>query len=70
MKYIKPFLDDIGKHASDYLNWLCDERKNHNLEMHEGKTLVKIDSNSGSGGKIYIAKELEENFVQYLEENQ
>lgn len=69
MIYKKPELDKIGKHASDFLNYICDERRDLDLHGHEGQELIIIDSNSGSGGKIYIDKVLEPIFNKFVSEN-
>lgn len=65
MIYIKPRLQKIGKHASDFLNYLNDDRRNLNLEQFAGRNMIRIDSNSGSGGHIYIEKELLPIFEEY-----
>ena len=69
MIYKKPELDKIGKHASDFTNYICDERKDLGLSEHKGKELIIIDSNSGSGGKIYIDEILEPVFDKFVKEN-
>lgn len=69
MIYKKPHLDKIGKHASDFINYICDNRSDLDLYGHEGKTLITIDTNNGSGGHIYIDEVLEETFNKFINEN-
>jgi hypothetical protein len=66
MKFIKPILDNHGKHASDFINYICDERKNLGLEKYKGENLITIDTNNGSGGKIYIDERLEKHLENYI----
>lgn len=66
MKYIKPILQKNNKTASDFINWICDERKNHELKEHSGKDLIVIDSNCGSGGHIYIDECLSDKLDEFI----
>jgi len=66
MEYVKPELQKVNKHASDFLNFLHDERRNLGLEKFAGRDMIRIDSNHGSGGKIYIDKELRPVFDEFL----
>ena len=60
MIYIKPILDKHNKKASDFINWICDERKNLELEKFKDENIIKIDANHGSGGKIYIVSSVKQ----------
>ena len=59
MKYIKPILDKHNLHALDFITYICDERRDLNLDNCKDEELIIIDTNHGSGGKIYIDEKLE-----------
>lgn len=65
MIYIKPLLDKSGKKAIDFINWLCDGTRNHDLKEHEGKNLISIKRN-GIDGHCYIDDSLEGKFNEFL----
>ena len=58
MIFNKPILDKHDKTANDFINYLCDGTRNRDLWKYKGNTMVKIDSNDGSGGKIYVDKRI------------
>jgi len=57
MVYIKQLLASHNKKALDFISYICDERKNLNLDGYKGKNLVRIERN-GEEGKIFIDESL------------
>ena len=66
MIFAKPILAQANKKASDFISWLCDGTRNHGLEKYKGENLIRIDSNNGSGGKIYIDERLESKLNEFI----
>ena len=66
MIYIKPQLTAKNLQASDFINYLNDDRRNLNLEHFSGRDMIRVDSNHGSGGHIYIDEELMPVFDKFL----
>ena len=69
MIYAKPLLAKVGKRASDFLFWLNDERKNHNLEKFKGRDMIKLERNGGGGSEIHIHCDLKYKLDEFIEEN-
>jgi len=65
MIYIKPILKKHGKKALDFISYICDERRELNLQNHKNKEMIKIMRN-GEEGKIYIHSELLPVLNEYL----
>ncbi len=68
MILIKDKLKEVNKTTSDYLNWLEDGRKEHNLEHLAGKNIIDIDANNGSSKYISIHPDLMDNLNKFLKE--
>lgn len=68
MIYVKPFLSAHNKKASEFINWL--EKENLKLGNFQNRAMIKINANSGSGGKIYIAVELMPILKRFLNADQ
>ena len=66
MIYAKPLLEEKGKKASDFINWISDERKSLGLEKFAGEEMIVIDANSGSGNKIYIDERIKYLLNEFL----
>lgn len=64
--YAKPLLNKAGKTASDFINYICDGKRNHNLNKYSGEEMIRIDANHGSGGKIYVDRRLEEKLNEFI----
>jgi hypothetical protein len=65
MIYVKTRLNDKGFKALDFISYLCDGKRNLNLEEYKGKEMVKIVRN-GEEGKIYINEDLEPVLNEFL----
>lgn len=64
--YVKPILAKKNKKVSEYINWVSDERKNHDLPILKGMQAIIIERNCGVGSEIYINYELKDNFNKFL----
>jgi hypothetical protein len=63
---IRKQLKQAGKTTLDYLNWIEDDRRNHNLPDFNGKTMVITEQNGGSANQIKIHPDLMDNFNEFL----
>ena len=64
--YVKLILAKKKKKTIEYINWLNDERKNHDLPIMKGMEGIIIERNGGGGSEIYINYELKDNFNEFL----
>jgi hypothetical protein len=64
---IKNQLKSAGKKTADYLLWLEDDRRNHDLS-HLSGDLVVTEQNGGSANEISIDERLLPNFNKFLKE--
>jgi hypothetical protein len=67
MIYTKPLLKKANKKALDFINWLSDERKEHNLEHLKDKNVIEIRRN-GVDGNCYIDESLKDKLTEFINE--
>lgn len=67
MIYIRPILEKYNKKASEFIAWLCDERKEHNLYEYKNKNIIKIERNGGGGSEIHIDEVLENKLNEFID---
>ena len=63
---VRKQLEKAGKTTADYLNWLEDDRRNHDLNLTGNK--IEIDANHGSAKNIKIHPDLMDNFNKFVNE--
>jgi len=66
MIYVKPILEKAGKNANEFINYICDGTRNHDLWKYKDEIMIRIDANGGSGGKIYIDERLEDKLDEFI----
>ena len=66
MIHINPLLSKVDKTASQWINWLLDNKREHGLEHLKGRELIQIRRN-GIDGKCFIHPDLEFKLNEFIE---
>jgi len=64
---IKAKLKKANKTTAQYLAWLEDSRRNHELSHLSGNMII-TEQNGGSANEILIDERLMDNFEQFIKE--
>ena len=67
MIYVNSRLEKANKKVSDFISWICDNKREHALHHLKDQSAIELRRN-GIDGKLYIHPDLEEKLNEFIKE--